>query len=416
MKSARLDALLVASQKVQLGDGAFTDRVMNAIQSPEILSSQLRTMNVTKKETFYMKLKHLPKFAIVAIALAALALLSTGVYAAYQLLWSKPSVDVSSLTTSTSGRKEVKLSAANCGGRDMAERYELKKNAIITESQVADVVKAQCELQAISTWVEETYPRSIPPDPMVTRKAHDEKRAYASMALQVKTINEGSMTFAAQQKYGVSEETVSLNKDVLYIADGAVVAADKIVTGDPVVYVTIDTTHVVPNADCTEQSCGSTGNLVSKEIKAIVKLSYAFKNYDPLAWQSLAERTACAGNPADSCVNGASIDLFMGSTVPDEGTYKEIQGMITEINAKTVKIRSSSGTIFTVTTSSDVIAEFNTKRSSLYQNKQITVGSSLAVSYGEKEGEHTKTITPAMLMRVNFQLEMVSKGDPLKPY
>ncbi len=417
MKDTRLDALLTASRDTRHDSSEFTDRVMTAIQSSEILSSRLRSMNVTNRETFFMKIKHLPKFAIIAIALAALALLSTGVYAAYQLLWSKPSVEVSTSPTSASGRKEVTLSASNCGNRGLAERYELKKNAIITEAQVADVVKAQCELQAINTWVEDSFPQPIPPDPMGSVKTYDEKHSRASMAVQLQAKDATSVTFAAQTKYGVPEETLSIGKDVLFIADGSVVTADKIAVGDPVVYVSVDTIHMTPSPDCTEQHCSSSGSTASKELKAIIKLSYSFEKYDPLAWQSLAERTACEGNAADSCVNGASIDLYMGNGVASgDNKYKEIQGAITEINGKTVKLRSSSGTIFTVTTKEDVIEEFNTKRSPLYENKLIKVGSSLAVTYGEKQSQSSKVITPAMLLRVNFQLEMVSKGDSLKPY
>ena len=104
-----------------------------------------------------MKLKHLPKFAIIAIALGALLVCSTGVYAAYKLLWPKPHADVSEMTTSVSGRDEVSIPFSQCGDTTMAQRYELKKNATITPEQIADVVQAQCELQAITSWANATY-------------------------------------------------------------------------------------------------------------------------------------------------------------------------------------------------------------------------------------------------------------------
>jgi hypothetical protein len=98
------------------------------------------------------------------------------------------------------------------------------------------------------------------------------------------------------------------------------------------------------------------------------------------------------------------------------GDVKEIQGVVTQINGSTFLLRSSSGSIFTVTTKRDIISDYNTNRASIYNNQKVQVGSSLTVRYYEKENEHSKNLTADKVMWVTLQLEMISKGDAITAY
>jgi len=419
----RFDALIAAARPEKSHPRAeFTDRVMQSIASPEILSSQIRRMNDTKKETFIMKLRHLPKFAIVAIAVGALLLLSTGVYATYQLLWPKPEVTVSAPTTSQNGREEVAISFAQCGDTAMAQRFELKRNAIITSDQIAGVVKGQCELKAIGAWSEKEFGSEIR-NRMLPHgtEPYDNEYARPSMASLLTSRSATSLTFGGLEKYHQSEKTLPTTENVRYFADGMQVKASDIAENSPVVYIVKYREHMTPKPGCDNTHCSISSTLLGEELLAVVKLSLPFENYDQLAWQSLTEKMVCTGNEADTCLTGyiGGIDLFMGSDAKlnvDGFVYKEIQGVITKIEGPTITIRSSSGTLFTLVPGKDIVNEFNTTRTQHYNNRKIEVGNSVGVRYYEPKDKHEKTLTSRNIAYISLQLEMVSKGDPLNAY
>ena len=401
----------------------FVDEVMMSIKSNEILSSSVRKMNVTKKETFIMRLKHLPALAIIAIAIASILIVSGGAYAAYQLLWQKPEVNVSRPKISSSGRKEVAISFAQCGSSKLAEGYELKKNATITIDEVPMVVKAQCELGAISTWARKTFPNddNNPHAPLSTMQPSDSTTLWTSMATHIKSQDTSSITFTGLTKYTQKDTVFNKTSKIRFIADGKDVAAEAITANDPVVYITSNASHMTPNKDCNEQHCSIPSTTPVVTLLAVVKLSMSFEHYDQLAWQSLAERTTCMGNPGEDCLVGyaAGVDIYQGSAAPKNGEsqMKEIQGIVTEINGTSLKIRSSSGAIFDITAPTDVIGAYNTKRASQYYNNQtVKVGSTLVVAYVESLEKHTRVISPSDLRSITLRMEIVGKSDPLTSY
>lgn len=421
MKNYRFDAKLIAARPVEYAVNAeFTDTVMKAIEHPEILSAHVRRMGGNKKETLFMKFKHLPKFAIVLIAIASLAAVSGTAYAAYHLLWEKPQLTISQPETSVSGRDEVSLSFAKCGKDVQATRYELKKNATITVEEIPAVLNARCELDAINSWAQTEYPETTSRAPEVMNQPFTRTMLMTSMATHIKSFDEASITFEGLTKYNEVDSVLAVTSDTRYIADGQYVSRDAITTDDPVVYITKDASEMTPRSDCTETSCGYSGTSRTRTLLAVVKLSGTFKDYDQLAWQSLTERTTCEGNEADSCVAGfaAAVDLYQGaSDFTDGQTYKEIQGVVTAIEGSTVTIRSSSGSLFVITAPTDVIAYYNTnKAAQYYQDQKVKLGSSLTVRYSESATQHSKTIQAKQLTSMQLQFEIVSKGDPVQAY
>jgi hypothetical protein len=419
MKDIDFDALLIASIPGQYSVNIhFSDSVMDTIHSSEILSASIRKMNVNKKETFIMRFRKLPKIAIIAIAIGALLVISTGAYAAYQLLWPKPQVTVSQPTTSANGREEVSLSFSQCGDTHLADRYELKRNATITADQIAGVVTAQCELQAIDSWAHQVFPNDTlqgEPSREDPTKPYDSARVMTSMATHIKTADVSSVTFVGLTNYGQAGEiTVSTNKDTRYIVDRAEATADKITASDPVVYITSNTVHVVPSSDCTKMHCNSSGTTTASTLVAVVKLSLPFEDYDQFAWQSLTEKQNCWGNEQDTCLSGSigSIDLYMNTTNSNSvgGVIKEIQGVITKSDMDSVTIQGSSGDIFTIKSTTDIVGDYNTKRASQYNNQTVKVGSSLIVRYYEKKTDHNRVIS-TNLLSMGLRLEMVSKAN-----
>lgn len=235
-----------------------------------------------------------------------------------------------------------------------------------------------------------------------------------SMATHLQTKQGNSLTFAGLDKYGWPENTLKADKNVKYIVDGKNSTVDQIKEGDVVAYVATGNITMTRNQDGSID----TGNNPNRTLVAVIKLSMPFEDYDQFAWQSLSERETCYGNPNDDCIaGGGSIDLYMGggnAGVSDATIMKEIQGIVVGLDGNKTSIRSSSGTIFTVTTPTDVISDYNTNKAERYYNNQrVMMGSSVSVQYTEDKDVHATEISAAYM---RFQIELVSKGDPVKAY
>jgi hypothetical protein len=379
-------------------------------------------MSINKKETLFMKLTHLPKLAIIAIALGSILVLSGTTYAAYKLLWEKPQASVSQPETSASGRKEVSLLLSQCGEGEMPAKYELKKDATITADQIDSVVKAQCELKAINDWAMATYAQG---ENGSFGDARENETPIVSLARQIQTLGQDSVTFAPLQGYGYPEETFDTSNDVRYIADGHEVDRSTFKTNDVVAYVSLSKTVKTPTEQCTTDACREFGEYRGvNRVVALVKLDKPLQDYDQRAWQSLTELSPCMGNPSDYCLGGYSgaIDLYMGdlqnSPMQPNSTIvtKQIEGTIIEIKGATYTIKGTSGTIYTINAPKDVIGEFNVKRSASYNNQKIVVGSTISSRYWEDKDASSKTIEDGAIQDITFKVEIVTKGGPVKAY
>lgn len=421
MKDLRLQAVIIAARpKTYQTSKKFTDTVMGRLRSTEIFTSHIRKMNVNKKETFRMKLRHLPKLAIVAIALGCLLVLSGAAYATYQLLWPKPLVEVSQSEKSVSGRDQVIVLTGECGDEKLATRYELKKNAPINADEIGQVVQAHCELGAIQTWADTTFPSNSKQMYSSHSGPFELVQVVTSMATTLQSKDSNAITFTGLTKYNQEDESFKLSNSVRYIVNGREAKAGDIAVGDTVAYVMSQKSLMTPRPDCTETSCGYSSNSTTKTLLAVVKLDMPLKYYDQLAWQSLAERTTCLGNPNDSCLTGyvGGIDVYYGTaSVEDAQQMKEIQGVVTKLSGKTTTIQSSSGTLFTIILPYDAVSEYNNGRAKQYYNDQtVKLGSTLRISYIEPQSASNKTIKAEQLTGFMLQVEMISKGDRPQAY
>lgn len=398
---------------------AFTNAVMQKLQNREIISSQFRRTNVNQKESFIMKIRNLHKPAFIALALAVTLATAGTAYAVYQL-WSKPEIHVSPPTTSSTGRNQVSITSAQCGDASKSAGYELKKNATITPDQIAKVVQAHCELDAIGTWANKTYSNNDKEAGALGGKPYDRQQIDVSMATHIAAAKDTLITFKGLAKYNQQDETFNIPSSSKYIADGKEVSARAITPNESVVYVVKRVIAMTPTSACTDEHCSYKGEPKSQTLLAVVKLSLPFEYYDQLAWQSLSERMSCDGNPEDNCLTGyvGSIDIHTGSYAPPAGTRsKEIQGAVTAIDGKTLTLKSSSGTLFTFTAPSDIIAAYNTNRAAQYYNNQIVkIGSQLIVRYNEPADQHSKIQAADALVAVQLQTESIRKSDPVQAY
>ena len=423
MSERRIELLLLAASPTRAGTQAFTDSVMAKIaqQSPprKVVES------IQTSGGLWVRLRHLPRIAIMLLALAALLTVSGTVYAAY-LLWPKPQTTTSTPLVNHEGRMQLEASFAQCGNKPSSRSYELKKDAPVTSDKIPMIVQARCELDTIDRWVKEQFPEYYAGGHInkgknsgATIQPYDSVSPSTSMATHLLNSDKASVTFEGLQKYNLADKTLAITPKTRFIAGGRQVDRDAIPTGSVVVFVTKQTARVVPGPDCDKMHCSMQYENLREELFAVIKLDLPFESYDQLAWQSLAERTPCIHNEQDTCVANGSIDLYMANGAELQGNqnlvYKQIEGKLSGIQQDRFSIITTSGRTFTVVMGSDILTQFNQQRSEAYG---VTIGQDdvVEVGYYAPEADASQTIARSVVQRVVLKLELVGKSDPVKKY
>lgn len=395
-----MDYLLSLSRPTELPvKTEFTDKVMLIIEQREIFSRVVRITDVTRqKETWFMKFKKLPITAIIAIGLFAAVSVGGVAYAVIEL-WPKPNTSTREAENTHSGRNQLISDLENCSGdsKTSTKRYELKENATITKEEVPAIVQAQCELNAIQAWAEESAPEKFKDD-------HATNMVNTSTASRIKSIKNDTVTIRGDD--GELEFTTS--QDTIFIADGTAVNSKSLKVGDPVVVVSYD-----------QYDSSGSGFPKHRTLHAIIKLDLPYESYDQQAFQSLTEIVPCIGNSADDCKTGysGSIDVYYRDDPSTEGEIRQINGQLTQISANGFSIKSTSGTIFKFNTSTNLINEFNVHKSGNYGGNTIVIGDSLTVFYrASDELNATYNFGSDDLDQVSLDLEIIDKNSSINKY
>jgi hypothetical protein len=413
MNEKTIEYYLIAARKDETNN-AFVTSVMQKVTGHETLAAHLP--NAKRRHTK----RRLPAFAVIAIAVGIVALLSGTSYAAYKLLWQKPEVhNAAPITKTTGGRSNVSLSLSGCDPKDIKTQYVVKHGATITDADVPMVVQAHCELDAIGTWAKSTFPYSSEETAPPIGQAYDQTRLNTSMATHIASRDDKTIVFTGLTKYNEKDTSFTPSDDVQFIADGHQVKASDISSDDPVVYVTGQKSHMVPSAGCNQQHCSYGGTSDAPILLAVVKLDLPFQYYDQLAWQSLAEVDTCQGNSQDTCLMGyiGGVDIYITNRIMQNNeTMKTIQGVVTTLTNSSATIKTSSGRIFTINTPGSFGTYNTTKAARYYNNQYVKVGSSLSVMYVEATGSQNLTIESSQIIETQMMLEGIGKSDPVKAY
>lgn len=425
MKDVSLSGLLSeARSKNYVPNRTFTDKVMDSLQPSAIFTKQIRKMNVNKKEAFIMKLRHLPKVAVLAIAITALAIVGSTTYAVYKALWEHPSVTVNEPTTNQFGRTQVIASFENCTNQSAQTTFEIKRGSTLDPSEIGKVLQARCELDALRDWAgANKSPKG--PDQSIRQAegtSSDTSVMVSPVASKVVSIDNISLVLTGDE-YNTPKDPLVLAPQAEYIVGNHQASADEIHPGDTVLYVQDVTYDYVTKKTATGYS--TSGHATKQVTTHVIKVDLPFEYYGPGKQNQIAKREPCMNNPQDSCIQTASVDLYenysggiQGFDDPANATkeYREIQGIITEHNGATVKIVSSSGRTFTITTPSDIITRFNQTRSSEYNGITVAPGDLLMVRYIVDKTDDGLTLGGLQINSVNVALNMIQKGDPLQKY
>lgn len=228
--------ILAARPNLSKQNVQFTDGVMDKIKNHEIISSQLRTVNVKHKETFIMKLRNLHTPALIAIAcLIALATSGTA-YAIYATFFLKPEVGEIQSTPLKSGNKIISIETSNCqltSGLDgtpkattnTTQYYELRDGSSLTDEMFRRGVLGQCE-ENISNNAISMIMKQLP---------KDTPGVYSTGPMEIKAVSDAAITVS--EFLGSSDGSVT-------VSDGALKyphLSDQLITYDQDTKVVYDT-------------------------------------------------------------------------------------------------------------------------------------------------------------------------------
>ncbi|HET6746809.1 MAG TPA: hypothetical protein VFH06_01745 [Candidatus Saccharimonadales bacterium] len=397
----------------------FTDRVMTSITSSEIFSSAIRKTSVTKKETLFMKLRHLPKIAIIAIAIGALLFVTGTTYAVVQTISNLSHVKVDESSTNEFGRKQLSVKFNSCDEQKKeGTTYELKRGSNLSAEDGAKVLQAKCDMDTLTSWIQN--------DAQSVEKMGNFARTYTRLmpglntADIVKEIKGNTLVLEHRGERLLAE-------DARVVEENKVIPRDTLKVGDAIVYFVPATFGDMGVAQESKDASGV----------VIFKLPLPAQYYS-LEYQSYVNvRAACDGNPERTClksngINHTTLVVTYGGGLPsmsDPRTPREIQGRVVSYDANLIKLDVGKGVIYTIQTPRSIIDQYNQNKvytlagfDNIYANTspedlKIKLGDSLSIGYLESANEFSSTIAWNQVSGISLMVERTPKNlDVLQKY
>lgn len=407
MKDTILDAHIVAARPECMQDAAFTDRVMDAIASDEIFSAVIRKTSVTKKETLFMKIRHLPKIAILALAVGALLFVAGTTYAVVQTVHHFNQVKVNESGTNEFGREQLTVEFDSCDEQKKeGTTYELKRGSNLSAEDGKKVLQAKCDLDVITAWVQN--------DTQSMEKMGGSDRALFRMmgslntADTVKSIQDNKLVLERREKV--------LPDNVRVVENNKVVPLTSIKPDDTVIY-------FIP------AQYGERYNSEEIDGMVIFKLSLPAKYYTSDYFSYVHARSACDGNPERMClqsngINHTILTVTHGGSLPSMGdprASRNVQGRVVSYDAGSIKLDVGKNVTYTIQTPSNVVDRYN--QTTVYglasfdgiyaktkpEDLKIRIGDSLDIYYLEPANEFSPDLSWSQIGTIGLMVERTVK-------
>lgn len=415
MKHAAFEIRLIAAAPINGPvDRQFTDRVMRKIHIIQIATEPVHSAE-QPRGSFMAWLHHAPKFAVIALALAALVVLGGTSYALYKAFWSQPHVSVTAPTTNQYGRTQVAASLKNCGNQSAAVTFEIKTGSTLDPSEIGKILQARCELTAVNDWSNANQGQSNAAKKPTEGTSQSSMIMVSPVASKVASINDTSLSLTGGPTTPATPLT--LTDQTQYIVNNEPSTRDQIHPGDTVLYIQDLTMKNVTTKSGT--SYNTSGTPIARKTTYVIKVDLPYEYYGPSKQNQIAQRQACIGNPQDSCVQMATVDLYNSSSADalnPGNEMRSIQGIVTEYSGNTIKIQSSSDRIFTLTTPSDIVTNFNQNKSANYNGTKVAVGDLLQVSYVIDKNDSGLALGEPQIISIQLALNLIQKSDPVQKY
>jgi len=421
MKNERFDAAIIAARPEIYGSNTvFTDAVMAAIFADEIMISFVRKTNGTKKETLFIKLRHLPKFAIVIFAICALFLAAGATYAVVETVKKLNAVTIDSSGKNEFGREQLQVSFDSCEEeRKRGTTYELKQDSGLSAEDGAKVLQARCEIDAVSSWVgsDEQSKQLLNNDPYsIPGRVMS---FFPESVRKVEAISDTSIKFERDEAPFPASGRV--------VVDSQVVGRDTLKTGDSVFYFN---PSFRPGRGATPATAPAEGVVVFK--LALEKQFYS------LDFQSYVKtRTACRENLSLSCLKASNINhvtliITRGGYTPslsDNTPQRELQGRVVSHTNTSIVLDVGGSRLYTIQTPWNVIEKYNA--STVYglaafdgiysktdpEELKIRTGDLLGIEYSEQTDVYSTDIPWERLGVIELMVERTVKDiDVLRKY
>jgi hypothetical protein len=432
MKNYTLEQLLISS--IPHIDGIntkFTDTVMSHVRQANrsAMTKAIRHSTAPRRSGIFTRLRHLPKIALLLLAVITLLGLTGTAYAIYTL-WPKPVINTSPSSKNQFGRTQIIVSFENCVNQQNST-FEIKSKSTLHPDELPKVLQARCEMSEIEKWAQDNKITSDRLsrhrfDGRRTTKAGDieEWTALSSVGSKVASLTPAALSLTGDE-YNTPKEPLTITPETKYIVDGSAADRKDIKPGDTVMYIKWDRSQYKLRGDSTPERPILLSEILESKVLYVIKVGLPFEYYGPIKQNQIVERKPCYGNPQDSCLDGGSVDLYedlsvsqgYGSQVVDQSaTYRHLQAVIQSHKGNVITVKSSSGRIFTLTLPWDILTAFNTSRSGRYNNVKIGVGDMLDINYIEKTNEHATSLDSRTISDVNFVIDFIRKDDPIKKY
>jgi hypothetical protein len=168
MKNKSIQQLLLSSRpKGAHGNQAFVERTMQAVReagTAEAFNVALRYAERLPKRSLFMRYRHLPKYAMVLVAVAGILLVSGTAYAAIH--WLEPLVNItSSSIDKQENKREYRVDVKNCGievGGETVDNghqvFEVANDVKLSDAQIKKVIGDSCNYQQMLDTMNTRWP------------------------------------------------------------------------------------------------------------------------------------------------------------------------------------------------------------------------------------------------------------------
>jgi hypothetical protein len=161
--------------------------------------------------------------------------------------------------------------------------------------------------------------------------------------------------------------TLALTPATVYISDGSYSSRTAFHIGDTIAYV-------------------ATAN--NGPIKALVKLAASATYYSTPMQNQIILHEPCVGNPGEICSNGGGVSELdvhpygeRGANPGAKGDWKTIEGTLVSYNDSAIVLKSSSGALYTIKITENLVAEFNAQHNEAYNGLTIATDDTLEAIY-----------------------------------
>ncbi|MET0779341.1 MAG: hypothetical protein ABWY71_00750, partial [Candidatus Saccharimonadales bacterium] len=327
-----------------------------------------------------MKIRTLHGVSLGLAIVTAVVLLASVAYASVR--FAPDLIEILGKKTNDQGRLEYSVpSFADCAstnGGPKLDTFEVKPTAKLSDEDVKKTLQAKCELLGIDKFASDTWPTYG--QHAKWQDGDDIFYTRPDILGVVQKIDKHGVTISYDSGAPANAKTYKTfqNKDLQAYVRNQRTGLGNIKHGDLVFAIERVSEKYYqhppfsePNAEGIQYYQGSQPHALG--IVAVVKMTLPPQYYYGMQ-QYVREVRPCQNNPGERCSNGpggSSIDVFPreggeGARNPDlratndSTTWRDINGIITAIDADKFTIRSGSGAIYRVYLEKAVIDTYNT--------------------------------------------------------